>query len=419
MRVAAHTEKDEQRTTFLDVAPAEDGPVLSRRHLKSCSPLSGRLCIAIFGSGFSDRAVQWRLLLFCVVFCSAAWATSFAPREADYTLRRISVKDGTVEWAWALPPECRAYRLELHGSRLALFYHRPLPVQPDALHADPVDATRVVFLDVKSGQLAEPFDSRHFLHASENRAIASSPALPMLDNSQELYLPGKRWISFGNGRRGWDGTTKLHFFDLSPSKSERSVAWTIDLPGVFHLQHHGDTLIFSRSTRTSGVSENEIAAIAAGEDKARWTFRLPADVPTLTYPALPPGTPQPSRYIRFAVSGPNVVAYGNGHVFALDPATGAVRWRYNIAANPALAATWEHFRFATPVRSRDLDCALLFTGPFHPADQTLLRVDSDGKARILTRELCDGDMTLLAADGAVFHLKATDKPERLRSEKPL
>jgi hypothetical protein len=206
------------------------------------------------------------------------------------------------------------------------------------------EASQVYFYDSNSGREAPPFDTRDFVYTRDDPilTVSRSRYSSMLDERNELNL-SNGWRSFGMKRLNWDAVPTVHFFQAeSSAKQGRAglweIAWVWNRPqGAEDLSASGTNILYVQYRMEGELAIATLIALQAGTEKIVWTFKLPDEVPALMdEDTLPPDVPRLRRAFHYAVSAESIFVFGNGFLFALNPATGAVKWKHGINGSRSL-----------------------------------------------------------------------------------
>jgi outer membrane protein assembly factor BamB len=322
------------------------------------------------------------------------------PRDVIVTLRKIDAASGREVWSYVLPRSQRPARCELYDGRVVVYL---LSVTPPPDYVDDNNFSprerEVLFLDAKTGQAARAFDPRHFVYPSDDFLHAqSSQPVSVYDERSEIMLANK-WRSHGLGRLPWwnDGSNRVYFFDRA-----HELQWTLTLPrGVYEVLASGNMLFYRQGLRDE--TQRHLIRLhghMAGEQKPRWLFVLPPDLPD----RVRAGAEREfrARTFEFTVGRAELFALGHGHVFALDPETGGLRWRSNLAANPVLAKLGFELESAGVRDLPEQGKLLLFTRRFFEDDALVLLDKSTRSQFVVLRTDLYGETPPVTHGGMIY-----------------
>ncbi len=248
------------------------------------------------------------------------------------TLRKIDPLTGKEQWSVPFPRWQRPYRCEAYKDRIVVFLYSTSDFGNGAVN-------EMVFLDSQKGRAAAPFDTRSFVHKDDDPLITRSRGGSqgsVLDERAELLLPNG-WVSHGVSRLPWwnAGTNQIYFFD----RYHWELQWSMTLPeGAYNLVNWSNVLVYYKWDRKGTNYLGTLYGQKAGNNVPAWKFTLPADVPDEVVPPAfdAPGPPGVSREFSYAVGEQAIFACGGGALFALEPGTGKILWRYSFANDPVL-----------------------------------------------------------------------------------
>lgn len=226
------------------------------------------------------------LVLFAAV---ASRARSFSPKT-DNEIVALDLRTGKLLWAH-VPATLSDAHFEVHAGALVAFPH-----YSQAERSSPI------VLDRRTG-----------------RTLTKAPSGPVLARSATFWPPPEVKLANGWVLHGFSqGNSKtLEFQDPATKK----IVWTIAASDYPEYVRAWDDVVFY----AHGYLGNEavIYACPAGATQPRWTVDVNAVL----------GLQGRDRLTRVAlqVIGGTLYAEANEHVFAIDPATGKLRWRMDLA----------------------------------------------------------------------------------------
>lgn len=236
---------------------------------------------------------------------SAGQSSTYAPKT-DNEIVALELRTGKQLWVYK-PARLSDAHFEAYPAGVIAFPHY-----------DGSKRTGALYLDYRTGKrLRRSFTPR-------TRPLAKSATfypLPRIALRNGWTLRG---FSPGNSRQ-------LDFVDPRSGK----IAWTLRTPGYPHHVAAWRNLVFWAYSYLS--KDGVLHAYRAGQAKPVWTVDLNQ--------LIPPG-PRPRYHGRiraypltrmiFQVIGDTLYVNANEHVFALEPATGRLRWHRNLARDLGL-----------------------------------------------------------------------------------
>lgn len=359
------------------------------------------------GVGGISAVKAFLAALFLVGSGGRLYAPSLILPPVDLTLCKIDLRTGKVEWAKPIPPELRPYRTEIYPGRLVSYYLSLATIQAVQLPREKsLPDTEVHFLSSDTGEAVPAFDTRRFLSRPGDPLLSQSlsTAASFLDEREEIYL-SNGWMSRGVPRLSMGDVDRIYFFTTPPREDPAAGAavWTLNLPGRLEiLKAWHDTVLYLHTRYEVDVATSTLVATRAGDSRPAWRFELPASVPTMIPLNRLPMDRGPSREFSYSVGEASIFVFGNGVLFALDPATGKTRWSKDVAQDPGIVATGKPLLHGSVQVVSPGDRVILSSRSLIGPDLLVsVPAGGSGACRVLRTDLHDGSM-LAAYDGFVY-----------------
>jgi outer membrane protein assembly factor BamB len=322
--------------------------------------------------------------------------------DVQVSITRVNPLDGQTIWSVPVDRKLASYRLEAYTNRIVVFFYRA--------DSDPnFNNSEVLFLDAKTGRRVEPFDTLDFIYPNEDPQIARSrfgSQGSVEEERGEITLPNG-WRSHGVAGLSWRnaGSNDIYFFEGS------KMEWSMILPeGAYNLSHWNDILIYRRYTEEARRIIDRLYAQPAGQNSTIWVFALPKDLPDRPWGAADFISDKTVRGFSYTVGKQTVFTFGSGTLFALDPKTGKLSWRYAVKDDPAVKKN-------ALSSMDDAEIIEAESGLILFSEKTIVRFDQKPKphATVLRNDLFDQPSPIVAG-GSIYCF--TQRPASTPSPHP-